>query len=171
MTKLTKAQKRQKKKKAELKRQRTLEHQENLAIKNMSDEEIEFALEAFDVADEAGLDLSPQEAMAIAKKLASSEPSVDQAQWPSVEEFAEALETRLVRRLKQSRIGELTAGGSQMRFEMSLAITGYPFEPDDEVDPQDYEPLLTDEQYHSFIYDDAIDELFHRAMSREIEVA
>lgn len=63
------------------------------------------------------------------------------------EQFKKALEERLQKRLKKETFDEITVGGSKMRFDMAMAITGYPFELPKGASEEDYSPLLTDQQY------------------------
>ncbi|ATC60115.1 hypothetical protein [Vibrio anguillarum] len=79
--------------------------------------------------------------------------------------FKEALEERLDKRLQSQSFDELSVGGSRIRFDMALAIDGYPFELPDGAIEEDYEPLLTTENYMSGMFDDVIDEVFYKAQS------
>ena len=79
--------------------------------------------------------------------------------------FKEALEERLEKRLQSQSFDELSVGGSRIRFDMALAIDGYPFELPDGAIEEDYEPLLTTEYYMSGTFDDVIDEVFNKAQS------
>lgn len=80
------------------------------------------------------------------------------------EEFKKILKQRLANRLQTQTFEEMTVHGSQMRFEMALAINGYPFELPKGVNKKDYESILTDEQYQSGEFDDVIDEVFLEAL-------
>lgn len=80
------------------------------------------------------------------------------------EKFREILKQRLAKRLQTQSFDELTVHGSQMRFEMALAINGYPFELPKGANKKDYESILTDEQYQSGEFDDVIDEVFLEAL-------
>jgi len=79
--------------------------------------------------------------------------------------FKTLLKERLARRLQKQSFDELTVGGSKLRFEMALAIDEYPFEIPEGEDEADYKALLTNEQYMSGYYDEVIDEVFHQAAS------
>jgi hypothetical protein len=60
----------------------------------------------------------------------------------------------------------MTVGcSSKMRFEMALAIDGYPFEIPQGADEKDYKSLLSSEQYQSGEFDDVIGEAFSEAMA------
>lgn len=71
-----------------------------------------------------------------------------------VNQFRTNLIDRLESRLLEESFEEMTVGGSMLRFEMAMAITG------DSI----YEPLLTTEQYHSGIYEIVIEEVFNRGL-------
>ncbi len=79
--------------------------------------------------------------------------------------FRNKLKARLRKRLKTQSFDEMTVRGSKMRFDMALAINGYPFEIPRGADEKDYESLLTDDQYQSGEYDDVIDEVFKEALT------
>ncbi|SON51516.1 hypothetical protein [Vibrio tapetis] len=79
--------------------------------------------------------------------------------------FKEDLEERLDKRLQSQTFDELSVGGSRIRFDMALAIDGYPFELPEGVIEEDYEPLLTTEIYMSGMFDDVIDEVFKSALA------
>ena len=81
------------------------------------------------------------------------------------EEFKKALEKRLVKRLKKMSFDAITVGGSKMRFDMELAINGYPFDLPEGAVEGDYEPLLTDDQYMSGEFDDVVEEVFNKAFA------
>ncbi|ARU26963.1 hypothetical protein [Cellvibrio sp. PSBB006] len=80
------------------------------------------------------------------------------------EQFKKALEERLAKRLEAETFDELTVGGSKMRFDMAMAINGYPFELPEGASEEDYTPLLTDQQYMSGKFDGIIDEVFMKAL-------
>ncbi len=71
-----------------------------------------------------------------------------------VNEFRTNLIDRLESRLLEESFEEMTVGGSMLRFEMAMAITGNSI----------YEPLLTTEEYHSGVYKVVIDEVFNRGL-------
>lgn len=79
------------------------------------------------------------------------------------DQYRNKLTVRLRKRLKDQSFDEISAGGSRMRFDMSMAIDGYPFELPPGADPKQYSPLLTHEQYMSGQYDDITNEIFHAA--------
>lgn len=79
------------------------------------------------------------------------------------DQFKNKLTSRLKKRLKSQSFEDLTAGGSRMRFDMELAIDGYPFELPKRANDKDYKPLLTQEQYLSGEYDDVIEDVFSLA--------
>ncbi len=81
------------------------------------------------------------------------------------EQFRNKLKVRLRKRLKTQSFDELTVGGSKMRFDMALAIDGYPFEIPKSADEKDYRALLSSQQYQSGEFDDVIDEVFSEAMA------
>jgi hypothetical protein len=80
------------------------------------------------------------------------------------DQFRNKLKVRLKKRLKMQTLDQITAGGSKMRFDMSLAIDGYPFEIPRGADKKDYKSLLSSEQYQSGEFDDVIEEVFFEAM-------
>lgn len=80
------------------------------------------------------------------------------------EQFRNKLKARLKKRLQTKSFEQITVGGSKMRFDMELAINGYPFELPKGADEKDYKALLTEEQYMSGEYDDVIDEVFREAL-------
>lgn len=80
--------------------------------------------------------------------------------------FKLALEARLAKRLESQSFDEMTVGGSKLRFDMAMAIDGYPFALPDSANQADYERLLTTEEYMSGRYDDVIDAVF-KAAARE----
>ncbi|NOI31876.1 hypothetical protein [Vibrio coralliilyticus] len=80
--------------------------------------------------------------------------------------FKEDLEKRLEKRLQSQSFDELTVGGSRIRFDMALAIDGYPFELPEGALEEDYEPLLSTDNYMSGMFDDVIDEVFNSALKR-----
>ena len=80
------------------------------------------------------------------------------------DQFRKKLKLRLKNRLKTQTFDEMTVGGSKLRFDMALAINGYPFRIPRHADEKDYTALLTDEQYQSGDYDDIIDEVFFEAL-------
>lgn len=82
---------------------------------------------------------------------------------PSLEAFKSALEARLAKRLTETTFEELTVGGSKLRFDMAMAIDGYPFVLPEGAKEEDYCPLLTNDQYMSGYYDDVISEVFWKA--------
>lgn len=79
------------------------------------------------------------------------------------DQFKNKLKARLKNRLKNQTFDQITVGGSKMRFDMALAIDGYPFELPEGADERDYQPLLSNEQYMSGEYDDVINEVFIEA--------
>ncbi|WP_210457311.1 hypothetical protein [Vibrio crassostreae] len=82
--------------------------------------------------------------------------------------FKEALEDRLDKRLQSQTFDELSVGGSRIRFDMALAIDGYPFELPEGALEEDYEPLLTTDNYMSGMFDDVIDEVFKLALASNV---
>lgn len=84
-------------------------------------------------------------------------------------EFKKALETRLDSRLKVKAFDDLTVGGSKLRFEVAMAIDGYPFEIPSTADESDYLPLITTEQLFSGDYDSIIDEVFTKALEKSMK--
>jgi hypothetical protein len=87
------------------------------------------------------------------------------------DQFRNKLKVRLRKRLKTKTFDEMTVGGSKMRFDMALAIDGYPFEIPDGENEKDYEPLLSSEQYQSNEFDQIINEVFSEAMANARENA
>ncbi len=81
------------------------------------------------------------------------------------QEFKRALEERLAKRLETQTFDEMTVGGSKLRFDMAMAINGYPFELPEGAVEKDYTSLLTEEEYMSGKFDDIIDEVFSVALS------
>ena len=81
------------------------------------------------------------------------------------ETFKNLLKDRLEKRLQKQSFDELTIGGSKLRFDMALAIDGYPFEIPVGEEESDYEALITTEQYMSGYYDDVIYEVFQQAQN------
>lgn len=81
------------------------------------------------------------------------------------DQFKNKLKSRLKKRLKTQSFDEMTVGGSKMRFDMALAIDGYPFEVPEGENEKDYQALLTQDQYLSGEYDDVINEVFSEAMA------
>lgn len=79
------------------------------------------------------------------------------------DQFKNKLKARLRKRLKTQTFDQMTVGGSKMRFDMALAIDGYPFELPEGAEEKDYQPLLSQEQYMSGEYDDVINEVFSEA--------
>ena len=79
------------------------------------------------------------------------------------EKFKIDLKERLSKRLESQSFDEMTVGGSKMRFEMELAINEYPFEIPEGASEEDYESLLTEQQYMSGDFDKIIDEVFSEA--------
>lgn len=79
------------------------------------------------------------------------------------EQFREQLQARLEKRYETMTFDEISCHGSKMRFDMELAIDGYPFEIPEGRDPKDYEPLLSRQEYLSGTFDDIIDEVFAEA--------
>ena len=79
------------------------------------------------------------------------------------EKFKIDLKDRLSKRLESQSFDEMTVGGSKMRFEMEMAINEYPFEIPDGESEEDYEALLTEQQYMSGDFDKIIDEVFCEA--------
>lgn len=86
---------------------------------------------------------------------------------PSLDAFKSSLEARLAKRLMETTFEELTVGGSKLRFEMALAIDGYPFELPDGANADDYCSLLTNDQYMSGYYDEVINEVFWEAQASD----
>jgi len=80
------------------------------------------------------------------------------------DQFRNKLTTRLKKRLKTQTFDEMTVSGSKMRFDMAMAIDGYPFEIPEGANEKDYARLLTQEQYLSGEFDQIIDEVFMGAM-------
>ncbi len=80
-------------------------------------------------------------------------------------DFKKTLEERLFKRLKTQTFDEMTAGGSKLRFDMAMAIDGYPFELPEGAVEEDYQPLLTNEQYMSGEFDEVIDKVFSKALT------
>lgn len=78
--------------------------------------------------------------------------------------FKSALEARLAKRLENQTFDEMTVGGSKLRFDMAMAIDGYPFELPDGANQADYKSLMTSEEYMSGRYDDVIDAVFEVAL-------
>ena len=95
-------------------------------------------------------------------------PHQDESKGTDREEFRENLKARLVRRLEKQSFDELTVGGSKLRFDMALAIDGYPFEIPEGENHADYEPLLTSDEYMSGYYDEVINEVFEEAQKIKI---
>jgi hypothetical protein len=85
------------------------------------------------------------------------------------QEFKTALENRLQKRLETQTFDEMTVGGSKLRFDMAMAIDGYPFELPEGANEKDYERLLTTEQYMSGKFDAVIDEVFSKALREHRE--
>ncbi|WP_299496416.1 hypothetical protein [uncultured Shewanella sp.] len=83
-------------------------------------------------------------------------------------QFKKELTNRLNKRLETSSFDELTSNGSKLKFEMSLAINGYPFELDDK-NPEDYQSLLTDDEYASGEFDEIIHDAFLDAKAQKIK--
>ena len=83
-----------------------------------------------------------------------------------IEDFKNALERRLAQRLESESFQSLTAGGSQMRFSMSMAISGYPFELPEGANKEHYSSLLTTDQFMSGTYDSCIDAVFSDAYDK-----
>jgi len=81
----------------------------------------------------------------------------------SKQDFKLALENRLAKRLENQSFDEMTVGGSKLRFDMAMAIDGYPFEIPKGANKADYERLLTTEEYISGRYDEEIDAVFDLA--------
>jgi len=79
------------------------------------------------------------------------------------EQFKNALQKRLAKRLETESFEDLTAGGSQLRFEMAMAIDGYPFVLPKGANEEDYTALLTNSQYMSGVFDAVIGEVFSKA--------
>jgi hypothetical protein len=75
-------------------------------------------------------------------------------------QFKKALEERLARRLQSETFDKITVGGSKMRFDMAMAINGYPFELPEGANEEYYSSLLTEQQYMSGQFDGIIDEVF-----------
>ncbi|MEH6348371.1 MAG: hypothetical protein V7785_24970 [Bermanella sp.] len=80
-------------------------------------------------------------------------------------DFKKALEERLFKRLKTQTFDEMTVGGSKLRFDMAMAIDGYPFELPEGAVEEDYQSLLTNEQYMSGEFDEVIDKVFSKAQT------
>lgn len=80
--------------------------------------------------------------------------------------FKKTLEMRLANRLTITTFDELTKGGSKLRFEVAMAIDGYPFELPIDVFKGDYSPLISSEQLMSGEYDESIEEVFAQALSK-----
>ncbi|KZN68260.1 hypothetical protein N473_07490 [Pseudoalteromonas luteoviolacea CPMOR-1] len=170
MVKLTKDQKRKKKIKAAQKAARTRMHEDNAALKGISDEEIALTMQLLETAEQEGLPVTFEEAANTARDVVSGK-SANMDDWPSERDFQNALEERLSKRLQSTDFETLTVGGSKLRFDMAMAIDGYPFELPEGADPSDYEPLLTNEQYMSDRYDPVIDAVFYRASLGEYQPA
>lgn len=81
------------------------------------------------------------------------------------DQFKNKLNVRLRKRLKTQSFDEMTVGGSKMRFDMALAIDGYPFEIPKGADEKDYKRILSSEQYQSGEFDDVIKDVFSKAMA------
>ena len=81
----------------------------------------------------------------------------------NIEEFKKTLKERLAKRLETESFDEMTMGGSKLRFDMAMAIDGYPFELPDGANEKDYEALLTNSQYMSGKYDAIIEEVYSKA--------
>lgn len=79
--------------------------------------------------------------------------------------FKKALEERLSKRLEAQSFQQITVGGSKLRFELAMAVNGYPFALPENSEREDYAPLLSDAQYMSGQFDETIDEVFTKALA------
>jgi hypothetical protein len=82
-------------------------------------------------------------------------------------EFKKTLEERLEKRLEIQSFDEMTVQGSKIRFDMAMAIMEYPFEIPDGANEQDYEALLTEQEYMAGKFDDVIDAVFDAALLKQ----
>ena len=62
--------------------------------------------------------------------------------------------------VENSSFDHMTVGGSFIRFNMGVAAAGYPFEPEDWMNPEDFKRFITDEEFDSPEYDNLMEELF-----------
>ena len=81
------------------------------------------------------------------------------------EKFKIGLKERLAKRLETQSFDEMTVHGSKIRFEIAMAINGYPFKLPEGAIKKDYESLLTDQQYMSGEFDAIIDKVFSEALT------
>jgi len=77
------------------------------------------------------------------------------------EEITAEATRRLNLHLDHTTFAELTVFGSYMRFNMAIGGVGYPFEFEEWMNPDEWQAFVTDQEFNSPIYDNAVKPLFN----------
>jgi len=81
-------------------------------------------------------------------------------------EIVEELRRRCDILMQHAEPKEINTGmsGSLVRFRAALCMIGYPFQnPPSWMDEEYLKPVMTDEEFHSDVYDDFVNSLFEEA--------
>jgi hypothetical protein len=81
------------------------------------------------------------------------------------EKIKQEAKRRLNEWLKNSTFDEMSVCGSFIRFNMSIGLSGYPFEKPEWMKDKKFNKFISDEEFDSMDYDEIMSELFELAQS------
>lgn len=81
-------------------------------------------------------------------------------------EIQEEAKRRLNLWVSNSSFDDMTCGGSYLRFEMALAMKGYPFKPEEWMDKNDCNSFISDEENKDPEYNQMLRELFEESAKK-----